>query len=129
MIGTGTGVVDLAGVDEGKGSPQQATGTPDVAKATPVKDAPENPTRAKTEKALPSAPTSGSRSNSAKGTSSKPSVWGELREIKAARQAEKEAETPARGERQADRPRGASSTSHTQPQGCGKTKPRKTKER
>jgi hypothetical protein len=101
---------------------------PDVAKTTTAKDAPANPTRAKTEKSLPSEPISGGRSNSAKGTlSEKPSVRGELREIKAGRQAKKEAEAPARGERQPDKPRGSTSTTHTQPPRSGK--PKKSKVR
>ena len=119
---------DLMGT-EGKAAPEKQPDSPDVAKTTPAKDAPANPTRAKTEKSHPSAPTSDSRNNSAKGTTSKPSVRGELREIKAARQAKKEAEAPARGERQPDKPRGNTSTSHTQPPGAGKTKAKKTKVR
>ena len=124
-------VNDLLGTDEGKAAPAQQpeAPAPDVAKTTPAKDAPANPTRAKTEKSLPSAPTSDSRSNSAEGTSSKPSVRGELRDIKAARQTEKEAEAPVREGRQADRPRSTSSTTHTQPQGSGKSKSKKSKAR
>lgn len=121
---------DLMGTAEGKAAPEKKPDTPDVARTTPAKDAPANPTRAKTEKSLPSEPTSGSRSSVAKGITSKPSVRGELREIKAARrQVKNEAEAPVQGERQAARPRGNSSTTHTQPQGGGKPKSTKSKAR
>ena len=68
-------------------------GTP-VKKEEPVSP---NPTAAKTEKSPPSAPTSGKHSKTAEGTAKKaeerPSVRQELRDIKAARQAEA-AESP-----------------------------------
>lgn len=56
--------------------------------------APENPSAAKTEKSLPSEPTSESRNKSAEGTSKseKPSVREELRSIQTQRK--KEADTP-----------------------------------
>ena len=126
---------DLLGTEDGKADAQPQPEAPDAAKATPAKDAPANPTKAKTEKSLPSEPTSESRNNSAKGTTNKPSVREELREIKATRaglaaqQANKEAEAPARGDRQPGKPRGNSSTTHTQPPGGGKSKSTKSKSR
>jgi hypothetical protein len=131
---------DLMGMPEGKTSPdapETVKAEPGVSKTTPTKETPTNPETAKTEKPLPSAPTSESRSKSAKGTSSrKPSVKEEIREITAAQKSRQEAETPTRDERQADKPRGNSSTAHKQPQtnprragSGGRTKSKKLKER
>lgn len=88
---------------------------------------PQNPTAAKTEKSLPSEPTSESKSRSAEGISKpeKPSVREELREIQADRK--KQADTPKREEKApADKKSPAKTTEHKQPQ--RKKKP-KSKER
>lgn len=121
---------DLLGTPEGKPAPD----TPEAAKAEPDKTAAQealakqNPDTAKTEKPLPSEPTSGSRSSSAKGTLSKPSVKEEIREIRAAR-TKQEADAPKRDERQAaDGPK-SQTTTHKQPQTGGKSKSKKSKER
>ena len=122
---------DLLGTPEGKAEPekQPEAEKPDVAKTTPVKDAPANPETAKTEKTLPSAPTSESRSKSAKGTSSKPSVKEEIREITAAQKSRKEADAPTQGEKAVtDKPK-TPATAHKQPQTGGKSKSKKSKER
>lgn len=121
-------VDDLMGTSEGKAAPDKPTEFPDVSQTTPAKDTPANPTRAKTEKSPLSEPISGRKNNSAKGTSSRPSVRGELREIKAERQAKNKTEA-VQGGRQADKARGNASTTHTQPQGGGKSKSQKAKER
>ena len=81
------------------------------------KAAPRNPDAAKTTKSRLSAPSSGSKSNSAKGTSSKPSVRGELRDIAAANK-KKAADAPTRE----TTPKSKSNkrqpaAQHTQPQG------------
>ncbi len=121
---------DLLGTPEGKLSPD----APETVKAEPDKTAAQeapakqNPDTAKTEKPLPSEPTSESRSSSAKGTSSKPSVKEEIREIKAAR-AKQKADAPKRDEKAfADRPK-SQTTTHKQPQTGGKSKSKKSKER
>ena len=94
------------------------------------KQQPENPAAEKTapfqeaaEKSPPSAPTSGSRATSAKGTSDTPkkSVREELREI--ARK--QEAELPGREEQAAPGKKAAKKTSqHTQPKPKKKSKPK-----
>ncbi|GHT86775.1 hypothetical protein FACS18947_6850 [Bacteroidia bacterium] len=116
---------DFLGTDEGKTEPDK----PDVSKTTPKKESPTNPETAKTAKTPPSAPTSESRSKSAGGTSSKPSVKEEIREITAELKSKREADAPKRDERQTDTPRGNSSTTHKQPQTGGKSKSKKSKER
>jgi hypothetical protein len=120
------------GTPEGKPAPyapETVKADPDFSKTTPKKETPPNPETAKTEKPLPSAPTSESRSKSAKGTSSrKPSVKEEIREITAAQKSRQEAETPTRDERQADKLRGNSSTAHKQPPSGGRIKSKKSKE-
>lgn len=120
---------DLLGAPEGKAEPDTPeTATPDVAKTTPAKEAPRDPETAKTVKPLPSEPTSESRSKSAKGTSSKPSVKEEIREITAAQKSRKEADAQKRDEKTApDKPGANVSTIHKQPQASGKSK--KSKER
>ncbi len=120
-------VDDLLGPAEGKAAPGQQT---EAAKQEASKVTPPNPEKAKTEKSLPSEPTSERRSRTAEGTLSKPSVRGELRDIKAARQAKAEAETPAQ-DKQAERaPKGKNaSTTHRQPPAGGKPKPKKPKAR
>ncbi|HHZ07062.1 MAG TPA: DUF3801 domain-containing protein [Clostridiales bacterium] len=88
---------------------------------------PQNPTAAKTEKSLPSEPTSESKSRSAEGISKpeKPSVREELREIQADRK--KQADVPKREEKApSDKKSPQKTTEHTQPQ--RKKKP-KSKER
>ncbi|MGI5848510.1 MAG: DUF3801 domain-containing protein [Christensenellales bacterium] len=123
---------DFLGTDEGKAAPenQPETDKPDVAKTAPVKETPVNPAKAKTEKSLPSEPTFKSKSNSAKGTSSKSSVREELQEIKAARQTEKETDTPTPGDRvTSNKPRADKTTTHKQPQNNRKPKSKKPKER
>jgi len=111
---------DLLGTKEGKAKPE-------AAKAELEKPH-VNPDVAKTAKTRPSEPTFENRSKSARGTSSKPSVKGELREITAARK-EKEADTPKRGERSsADKPKSKSGTKHKQPP-KNYPKPKKPKER
>jgi len=116
---------DLLGTDEGKAAPDKELQSeqPDVSKTSPAKEAPPNPTRAKTEKSHPSAPTSESRSKSAEGTSrtTKPSVLGELRHIKA-EQTKKEADAPTPDGKTAAKPRANPSTTHRQPKNTRKSK-------
>ena len=117
---------DLLGTPEGKAEPEKA---PDAAKTTPTKESRPNPETAKTANPRPSEPISESRSKSARGTSSKPSVKEEIREITAAQKSRKEADAPKLDERQAGTPKGkAAFTTHRQPQG-GKSKSKKSKER
>jgi hypothetical protein len=88
---------------------------------------PQNPTAAKTEKSLPSEPTSESKSRSAEGISKpeKPSVREELREIQADRK--KQADAPKREEKTvSDKKSPQKTTEHKQP--TRKKKP-KSKER
>ena len=121
---------DLLGKDEGKTAQEQPSTKPDIVKTIPAKETPRDPARARTEKSLPSEPTLERRSRFAEGTSSKPSVKAELREIKAGRQVKQEADTPARDEQQAKSlPRANTTTTHKQPPRGGKTKSKKTKER
>jgi len=122
---------DLLGTPEGKTEPekQPEAEKPDVAKTTPAKEAPVNPETAKTEKTLPSEPTFESRSKSARGTSSRPSVKEEIREITAAQKSRKEAEAPTRDDKAVtDKPK-TPTTAHKQPQNGGKSKSKKSKER
>jgi hypothetical protein len=98
---------DLLGTKEGKAKPE-------AAKAEPEK-APVNPDVAKTAKTRPSEPTFENKNKSARGTSSKPSVKEELRDINAARK-EKDADAPKRNEREmAEKPKSNSTTQHKQP--------------
>lgn len=79
--------------------------------------APENPSAAKTEKSLPSEPTSESRNKSAEGTSKseKPSVREELRSIQTQRK--KEADTPKLEDKVvSDKKPPQKTTEHKQPQ-------------
>jgi hypothetical protein len=114
---------DLLGTPEGKAKPESEKAA--------QKESPPNPETAKTDKPLPSAPISESRSKSAKGTSSKkPSVKEEIREITAAQKSKREADAPKRKDKAVtDKPRAASSTTHKQPQNGGKSKSKKSKER
>jgi hypothetical protein len=115
---------DLLGTDEGKAAPEAQQATAREAAA------PQNPEAAKTAQARPSEPTSESKSKSARGTSSKPSVKEEIREITAVQQSRKEADAPKREEKSAtDKPRTNASTTHKQPQTGGKSKSKKSKER
>jgi hypothetical protein len=128
---------DLLGTPEGK----TANDAPEQAKAEPDKTAAKeaqthkNPVMAKTENPLPPEPTLESKSKSARGTSSKPSVKEDIREIKANRavlaaQAKKEADAPKRDEKAvSDKSKTNISTTHKQPQNGGKSKSKKTKER
>ena len=122
---------DLLGTPEGTVEPekQPETEKPDVAKTTSTKESRPNPEAAKTANPRPSEPTSESRSKSARGTSSKPSVKEEIREIKAA-QAKKEADAPKPNDKavSAEKPK-TPATTHRQPQTGGKTKSKKSKER
>jgi len=122
---------DLLPSGEGKAAPE-------AEKAT-QKEAPsqKNPEAGKTDffqsaevKTRPSEPTSENKSKSARGTSSKPSVKEEIREIKAA-QAKKEADAPGRDERQTSdmQKSKTASTTHKQPQNTRKPKSKKSKER
>lgn len=123
-------VNDLLPSDEGKSVPESEKA---VQKEAP---APANPEAAKNDffqeadaKSRPSALTSENKSKSDRGTSNKPSVKEELREIKAAR-AKKEADAPKQAERQADdKPKTNFTTTHKQPQNTRKSKPKKAKER
>jgi hypothetical protein len=115
---------DIMGTPEGKTEPgkQSETARPDVAKTAPAKKSPQDPETAEAAKPRPSEPTSESRSKSAGVTSSeKPSVKGELREIRAA-QAKKEADAPKRDEKAvSDKPK-TRTTTHRQPPRGGKSK-------
>jgi hypothetical protein len=120
---------ELLGTPEGKAQPDK----PEVIKTEPVKDAAKdatvNPYAAETAKTSLSEPISESRSKSAGGTSSKPSVKAELREITAAKK-EKEADAPTNTERPApDKSKDKQAVTHKQPTRSKKTRPRKSKAR
>lgn len=123
-------VNDLLPSDEGKSVPESEKA---VQKEAP---APTNPEATKNDffqkadaKSRPSALTSESKSKSDRGTSSKPSVKEELREIKAAH-AKKQADATTQSERQAvDKPKTNAATTHKQPQNTRKSKTKKPKER
>jgi len=97
---------DLLGTPEGKAEPvvpepeQVELPGKEQAAPRPLADGDRNPAGGEPPPP-PSEPTSEHRKNSARGTSSKPSVKEELREITAAKKA-KEADTPKRDERPAD---------------------------
>lgn len=95
--------------------------------ATP-KETMKNPEAAKTAKTSPSEPISESKSKSARGTSGKPSVREELREIKAANK-EKEADVPKRDERPDTYRKDNPGTTHKQPAAGNKSKSKISKER
>jgi len=82
-----------------------------------------NPSPAKTDPPPPSAPTSGNKPKSERGTFSKPSVRGELREIAAGlrKRAIQETESPAR-DAAAEAPKPTTPPVHKQPQRRGKSK-------
>ena len=121
---------DLLGEPEGKADPEP----PQPIQAEPVKPGKEQPesrpfVQSDPTITPPSAPTSESKSKSARGTSSRPSVKEELREIKAAKKAQ-EAAAQGRDEQQAaDKPMDTPKTNHKQPQKNGKSKSKKSKER
>lgn len=122
---------DLLPSDEGKAAPETEKAIQTEAPAQKNSEAGKTDffrnTAAKTR---PSEPTSGNKSKSAKGTSSKPSVKEEIREIKAA-QAKKETDAPVQEERQTpDTSKSkVASTAHKQPQANRKPKSKKSKER
>ena len=98
---------DLLGSKEGKATSEAAKTEPEKASV--------NPDVAKTAKTRPSEPTFENKNKSARGTSSKPSVKEELRDINAARK-EKDADAPKRNEREmAEKPKSNSTTQHKQP--------------
>jgi hypothetical protein len=121
---------ELLGEPEGKAEPEP----PQPSQTEPVKPGKEQPeSRPFVQNAPPttplSEPISESRSKSARGISSKPSVKQELREIKAAQKAQ-EASGQGRDELSAaDKPRDTPKTTHKQPQKSGKSKSKKSKER
>ncbi|NLV49748.1 MAG: DUF3801 domain-containing protein, partial [Clostridiales bacterium] len=121
---------DLLGEPEGK--PEQEPPQPIQAEPlTPGKEQPESRPFVQSDPTItpPSAPTSESKSKSARDTSSRPSVKEELREIKAAKKAQ-EAAAQGRDEQQAaDKPMDTPKTNHRQPQKSGKSKSKKSKER
>ena len=114
---------EFLATDEGKAKVEKQPDTPEAHNP--------NPSRATTEKSLPSEPTLERRSRTAEGTSSKrPSVREELREIKAGQQSKKEADAPTREEPSAtSKSRTTNTTAHKQPRQNGKSKTKKTKER
>lgn len=124
---------ELLGEPEGRAEPEQPSQTEPV-QIEPVKPGKEQPESRPFVQDAPqttplSEPTSGSRSKSAKGISSKPSVKQELREIKAAQKAQ-EAASQGRDELSAaDKPRNTPKTTHKQPQSNGKQKSKKSKVR
>jgi len=110
---------EMLGAKEGKTEPE-------VTKVELEKTT-ENPDLAKTAKTRLSEPTSENKNKSARGTSSKPSVKEELREIAAAHK-EKEADKPKRGERSlTDKPKSDSGTKHKQPKKQPKSKKQKAR--
>jgi len=120
-------VDDLFAKPEGKTKPD----SPETAKSEPDKEVAKethpNPDRAKTEKPPLSEPTFESKSKSARGSFSKPSVKEEIREITARQK--KEAEAPKREEpKVSDKGKTNRTTTHQQPQRGGK-KSKKSKER
>lgn len=128
---------DLLGDNEGKATPDvPESDKTDSTETTPAKEtlqkdsepAKGNPFFQEGRTTRPSEPISGSRNKSAKGTSSKPSVKEELREITAALKM-KEADAPKRDDKAVtDKPRAAvTSTTHKQPQ--NNRKPKTLKER
>jgi hypothetical protein len=105
---------DLLGTEEGKTTPEPTQ----AGQGKPGKEAIDNSPLAggAPPKADPSAPISGNKSNSERGTLSKPSVKEELREIKAARKA-KETDEPVQGDKAVDeKPKDKpAATTHQQP--------------
>lgn len=123
-------VDDLLGTPDGKSKPEKSEAEKaDMAKSEPAKEPTDpRPLASAPPRNSPSEPTSGNRSNSARGIS-KPSVKEELREIKAAQKA-KDADAPARDERpDPDKAKPNPATTHKQPQGGKKSKSKKPKER
>jgi hypothetical protein len=122
---------DLPGTGEGKAAPNQRDAGPNAAHgAGRENEVSDNSPLAggAPPKADPSAPTSGNRSNSERGTSSRPSVKAELRKIKAARKSV--ADAPVRGDtavpdKPQDRP--AATTHRQPPRRGGKPKSHKMK--
>ncbi len=126
---------ELLGEPEGRAEPEQ----PQSSQRSPVQTEPVKPGKEQPESrpfvqnAPPitplSEPISESRSKSARGISSKPSVKQELREIKAAQKAQ-EATSQGRDELSAaDKPKDTPKTTHKQPQKKSKQKSKKSKER
>jgi hypothetical protein len=126
---------ELLGEPEGKAEPEQ----PQPSQTEPVKPGKQQPeSRPFVQNAPPTPPLSEpisesriseSRSKSARGISSKPSVKQELREIKAAQKAQ-EAAGQGRDELSAaDKPKDTPKTTHKQPQKKSKQKSKKSKER
>lgn len=118
---------ELMPPDEGKAVPE--------AKKTAAKETSEPAKAGDTDffkggaiKSHPSEPTSVSRSKGTKGTSSKPSVKGELREIRAARK-EKDAEKTAHERATPDKPKESPGAVHKQPTKGRSRKSKKSKER
>ena len=121
------------GTPEGKAAPEapkEARTGPGATKAAPAKEAPRNPGPARAAKPRPSAPTSESKSEYARATSSRPSVREELREITAARRPKQEADAPKQGRRApAGKPKGNPPAAHRQPATASRPRTRKPKER
>lgn len=121
---------DLLGEPEGKAEPEP----PQPIQAEPVKPGkkqPESRPFVQSDPTItpPSAPTSESKSKSARDTSSRPSVKEELREIKAAKKAQEAAAQGHNEQQVADKPVDTPKTTHKQPQKSGKSKSKKSKER
>jgi len=107
---------DLMGTPEGKTIHEAPA--PEPKKSEPGKETPENRPLAENGRELPKSllydHTSESERKPTRGTSSKPSVEKELREIKAARKA-KEADASRRDEPAAEKPKTQQETTHKQP--------------
>jgi hypothetical protein len=125
---------DIFGSDEGKtapDSPDKAQTEPGKVRAneTPAQNAQQNPNQARTAKTRPSEPILESKSNFAEGTSNKPSVKEEIREITAAKK-EQEAKALSQDDKSvSEKPKQGKSNTHKQPQNNRKSKSKKSKER
>jgi len=130
---------DLLGGSEGVSKPDKVEPVkPEPGKSEPrksepvkaaVKEANINPVEAETASPRPSEPISGNESKSVRGTSNKPSVKNELREITAAKKA-KDTDMAKTGEHLVpDKPKNNPVATHKQPPRGGKKKSRKSKAR
>jgi hypothetical protein len=118
---------DLLGTNEGKSEPNPTTARTEQDNSRPAPGATLPVGAADPQISHPSEPTSEIKKKSARATSSKPSVKGELREI-ATEQKAKVKDAPRRDEPAADKPGRRLETKHRQPP-RGKNKPKRLKGR
>jgi len=122
---------DLLGTSEGRAEPDAPEAAKEELQIEPIAagmEPPENRPLSESPPLPPSGPTSDTEKNSERASLSKPSVRGELREIKASRKV-KEDDAPGIGDRTAaEKPKPAPAiTTHKQPQ-HGKHQPKHIKE-